>query len=153
MLFRSELTPETGTLVELVDASGKAVKSILLGKKHSRESPGDAGPMGGGGFPDGRYVKAGELIALVGDPISTADNKPQDWISKDFFKVEKPIAVKVDHLVASNSFSIKRDNEFGDWKLENAAPHEKLDSSKVSGFSSVLSWPRDRKSTRLNSSH
>ena len=73
-----ELTPETGTLVELVDASGKAVKSILLGKKHSRESPGDAGPMGGGGFPDGRYVKAGELIALVGDPISTADNKPQD---------------------------------------------------------------------------
>lgn len=131
-----ELTRETGTLVELLDAGGKALKSIVLGKKHSRETGAE-----GGGFPDGRYVKAGEVIALVGDVLSAADNKPQDWMSKDFFKVEKPVSVDVKYAVETNSFRVVRENEFGEWKLEEPRGDEKLDSGKAGGFSSLLSYP------------
>ena len=78
---------------------------------------------------------------MINDPLSNADAKASEWISKDFFKVEKPKAVSVRHGVETNSFALSREGDAGEWKLDGAAPEEKLDSGKTSGFSSILSYP------------
>lgn len=135
-----ELTKDTATTLELMDAGGKPVKTILLGRKHIKEGA-DNSQFGGGGFPTGRYVKVGDTVALVADPVSTADSRPADWIDKDFFKIEKPKSVVVQGRSPTNTFSLTRDNEFGEWKLADAKTDEKIDANKLSTYSSLLSAP------------
>lgn len=136
-----ELTKEAGTLVELLDKDGKTIKSVMLGKKHSRGS-GDDSPFGGGGMPDGRYVQVGsgtEGVALVADALANANPKPEDWIAKDFLKVEQPIFIQVTHPDSTNSFTLSRTNEFGDWQLAEAQAGQELDKSKLFSFNTILS--------------
>ncbi len=143
--------PETNTavLVELRDQSGKAIKSLLLGKTHMRKSEGRPSPMGemgdNEGFPDGRYVMVGtgaKTLAVVSDPLSNLEAKPESWLNKDFFKVEKIRSIAVAYPVATNSWKVTRDTESAsEWKLADAKAEEKLDSSKTSSFSYALSSP------------
>jgi hypothetical protein len=139
----------TAVLVELRDQSGKVIKSLLLGKTHMRKSEGRPSPMGemgdNEGWPDGRYVMVGtggKTVAVVSDPLSNLEAKPEAWLNKDFFKVEKIRSVAVAFPVATNSWKVTRDTETGtDWKLADAKPEEKLDSAKTSSFSYALSSP------------
>jgi hypothetical protein len=143
--------PETNTavLVELRDQSGKVIKSLLLGKTHMRKSEGRPSPMGemgeNEGFPDGRYVMVGtgaKTLAVVSDPLSNLEAKPDQWLNKDFFKVEKIRSVAVVFPVATNSWKASRDTETAsEWKLADAKPEEKLDSAKTSSFSYALNSP------------
>jgi len=147
------LPPGTGTntavLVELRDQGGKVIKSLLLGKTHMRKSEGRPSPMGemgdNEGWPDGRYVMVGteaKTVAVVSDPLSNLEAKPDQWLNKDFFKVEKIRSIAVTYPVATNSWKVTRDTETAsDWKLADAKPDEKLDSSKTSSFSYALSSP------------
>jgi hypothetical protein len=134
------------TVVEFHGADGKLLRSLLLGKKHLRKSnrPSPFGEMGDEGWPDGRYVKAGADagdVVLVSESFSNIEPKPEQWINKDFFKIEKPRSISVAFPAATNSWKLTRETENGDWKLAEAKPGEQLDSSKVSGFSSALSSP------------
>ena len=139
----------TAVLVELRDQNDKVIKSLLLGKTHMRKSEGRPSPMGemgdNEGFPDGRYVMVGtgaKTVAVVSDPLSNLEAKPDQWLNKDFFKVEKIRSIAVVFLVATNSWKVSRDTETAsDWKLADAKPDEKLDSSKTSGFSYALNSP------------
>jgi hypothetical protein len=129
-----------GVLVELRDAAGKPVRSLLLGAKHMREGRG-GGPMGDTGWPDGRYIMVdgkADNIALVSDALTQAEPKPEDWISKDFIKVEKLKAVNVTASVATNNWNLARDTENGEWKLADAKGDEKADASKCSGLNYLL---------------
>ena len=81
----------TAVQVELLDQNGKAIKSLLLGKTHMRKSEGRPSPMGemgeNEGFPDGRYVMVGagaKTVAVVSDPLSNLEAKPDQWLNKDF---------------------------------------------------------------------
>ncbi len=133
----------SGTLVELKDASGKTIKSVLLGKKYSKQS-GQPSPFGDGGFDAGRYVlslPAGDRVAIVSDPLNNLEPKAGPWLKKDFFKVEKVKSMAVTSAVASNSWAISRASETNDWVLADAKPTEKLDASKASGASAALSMP------------
>lgn len=133
----------SGTLVELKDATGKPLKSLLLGKKDMKQS-GQPSPFGDDGFPVGRYVlglPAGERVAIVSDPLNNLEPKPASWLNRDFFKVEKVKSIAVVSGVASNSWSISRASETNDWVLADAKPTEKLDASKVSGAAAALSGP------------
>lgn len=137
----------TGILVEFKDATGKTLKSLLLGKQHMRKGA-PSTPMGLGegeeGYPDGRYVMVGtgaKTVALLNDPLGNMDVKPDQWLSKDFFKVEKIRAIAATFPAATNSWKVTRDTETGDWKLADAKPDEKLDSAKTSNFSYALSSP------------
>lgn len=137
----------TGILVEFKDAAGKTLKSLLLGKQHMRKSE-QSSPMGMGGgeegYPDGRYVMVGtgaKTVAVLNDPLGNMDVKPDQWLNKDFFKVEKIRSIAATFPVATNSWKITRETETGDWKLADAKPDEKLDSSKTSSFSYALSSP------------
>jgi hypothetical protein len=139
----------TAVLVEMRDQNGKVIKSLLLGKTHMRKSEGRPSPMGemgdNEGWPDGRYVMVGtgaKTVAVISDPLSNLEAKPEAWLNKDFFKVEKIRSIAVAYPVPTNSWKVTRDTETGsDWKLADAKPEEKIDSAKTSSFSYALSSP------------
>jgi len=149
-LSRFELVPGAGTNAALVvDFKGekdKALQSLLLGKKHMRKStrPSPYGDMGDAGWPDGRYVKVGEnskTVDLISDGLANIEPKPDQWLNKDFFKVDKVRSISVEFPVATNSWKVSRETETGEWKLADAKPGEQLDTSKTSSFSNPLSSP------------
>lgn len=134
-----------GVLVELLAGDGKVLKSVLLGKKVMRESEESSPFGGGGGFPVGRYVMIGgdaKTAALVNDALGGSEAKSEDWLSKDFFKVEPPIlSVSVLKPEPTNSFNLTRTNEFAAWELAEAKGEEKVDTSKVSPYGTLLGSP------------
>jgi hypothetical protein len=146
-LGRFDLLPpgpatNTGTLVEFKDASGKTLDSVLLGKKHLNK-PATGSPYGGEGWPDGRYVRAGgaKSVVVISDPLDNANPKPESWLNKDFFSIEKPRTIAVQFPEATNSWKLTRAAETNDWELADARPGEKLDPSKISGVTSAFSSP------------
>ncbi len=133
----------SATVVEFKDAAGKILASLRVGAKHMKKSDRPS-PFGDdGGFPNGRYVMAGNegAVSVVLDPLSQADPKPEQWLNRDFFKVEKPKSIAVKAPEATNSFKIFRENETAEWQLVDATPEEKLDNGKASGLASALSYP------------
>jgi hypothetical protein len=150
LLGRFSLAPGEGsnspTIVDLRDKDGKLVKSFSLGKKHmqksNRPSP-FGGDMDNEGVPDGRYVKLNDsdTIALVSEPFSNLEPKPDQWLNKDFFKVEKIRSISATFPVQTNSWKVSRETESGEWKLADAKAGEQLDSGKTSGLNNALSSP------------
>jgi hypothetical protein len=134
-----------GIQLELLGADGKTLKSILLGKTHSRGGEESPSPMGGGGsMPNGRYVMiSGDIrsVSLVSDPLSNVETRAEEWLEKEFFKVELPRRIEIIGSEAMNNFTLSRTNELGEWQLADAKPEEKPDSSKATLFSSALSAP------------
>lgn len=151
-LGRLELLPpdkgaNAGTLVEFKDKSGKTLNSLLLGKKHMRESHGGGdSPFGGGGggYPDGRYVMVGEdasTVAVVSEPFSNIEPKPEEWLNKDFFKVEKVKSISLTTTNATNNWKLSRESETNDWKLAELKTGEQLDTAKISWVNNAFSSP------------
>ena len=130
-------------VVEFKDQAEKPIRTMLLGKKDMKKSSGRSQFGGDESFADGRWVKVGDgsSIALISDPLENMEPKPDEWLNKDFFRVEKAKTIEVDFPVATNSWKLTRDSETADWKLANAKKGEELDSSKVSGVSSPFSSP------------
>lgn len=153
-LAKLGLVPGAGTnsavVVDFKDKDDKPIRSLLLGKKHMKKSnrPSPMGEMddeeGGGGWPDGRYVKVGsdsKDVDLISDALANVDTKPDQWLNKDFFKAEKIRSVAANFPVATNSWKLSRETENGEWKLADAKPTEQLDNSKASGVGNSLSSP------------
>ena len=149
-LPRLALAPGQGTnspvVVEFKDQSGKTLKSLRLGKKHVRKSdrPSPFGDMGDEGFPDGRYVQAGagsDTVALIGDALANVEPKADSWLNKDFFKAERVRSVGVTYPVETNSWSISRETETGEWKLADPKPGEQLDAVKAGSTANPFSFP------------
>lgn len=132
-----------GTLVEFKDKSGKTINSVLLGAKSMKESGGDS-QFGGGSFPDGRYIMVGtdvQSVALVTEAFSNVEPKPEDWLNKTWFKVEKIKSIAVTSTNATNSWKLTRESETAEWKLDGAKADEGLDAAKSGGVTSALSYP------------
>ena len=132
-----DLTGTAATVVELLGSDGKAIRTLRLGKQSTKGGGGDDA-FGGGGYPDGRYVQVGDSVSLVGDPLSNARPSPEEWIAKEFVKVEQPLSVRIVHPESSNSFTLTRTNEFADWTLVEPAEGEVLDKNKIYSFASLL---------------
>jgi hypothetical protein len=147
-LSRFGLVPGQGTnaamVVDFKDQSGKLLRSLLLGKKHLRKSEQPSafgGGLGDEGWPDGRYVKAGNAaadVALISDALSNIEPKPDQWLNKDFPKIEKIRSIAATFQNPTNSWKLTRETETGEWKLADPKPGEQLDSSKTSGVASPL---------------
>ena len=133
-----------GTLVEFKDQGGKSLSTLLLGTKSMREAQGES-PMGGGGaWPNGRYVIADgnvKSVALVTETFNNIEPKPEDWVSKDWFKIEKLKSASVVFPASSNNWTLMRPTETGEWKLPDAKPDEYLDSTKTSSLNYMLNAP------------
>jgi hypothetical protein len=138
---------KAGTLVEFKGAGNKEIKTFLLGAKHMRKQQGGGeSPFGDepGGYPDGRYIMTSlnsDSVAVVSDPISNADPKPEFWLNKDFFKVEKLKSVSIQSPEATNSWSAARESENGSWTIADAKPEEKFDTNKLSSLSYAMNNP------------
>ena len=134
----------SGTLVELKDKGGKAIRSMLLGKKQVRKSD-TPSPFGGGGdFPVGRWITTSAkpgVASLVSETFNEAEPKADQWLDKEFFKVEKVRAVSLTTTNATNSWRIARETESGEWKLADPRAGEVVDTNKLSALSSVLASP------------
>jgi hypothetical protein len=136
----------SNVVVELSDQNGKVIKSILLGKTH-RQKPRGASPFGDtddAGYPDGRYVMVGtnsSTVALISDPLSTVEPRPEQWLDKGFFKVEKIRSVSVAYPEATNSWKVTHQTETSPWQLGDATPTEQLDATKITTATSQLGSP------------
>lgn len=149
-LGRLELLPpgpgsNTATLVEFRDKADKVVTGLLLGKKQMKEAPQRSEmDFGGGGWAVGRFVMVAGTsgsAAVISDALENITSKADQWLSKDFFKVEKPKSVTVTYPEATNSWSLSREAETGDWTLADAKAEEKLDNSKASSATGGLGYP------------
>jgi len=133
----------TGTRVEFKTDDGKAVASLLLGKKYMKKGD-PSSPFGSEGYPAGRYVLVSgqpKQAALVSDSLSEIEAKPDLWLNKDFFKVEKLKTVALTHSDPTNSWKLYREIENGELKLADPQAGEQLDTGKSSSAGSVLSYP------------
>lgn len=135
------------TVVEFRDATGKALKTLTLGKTVMDNSSASAGMDefgGGGGYPKGRYVQVSGMTdsaAVISDALTDVSPDAGHWLSKNFFKVEKPKTIAVTFPEATNSWTLTRETEAGEWKLVDAKADEKLDSGKSAGVTSPFSSP------------
>lgn len=127
------------TLIELHDKDGKPVRSLLLGKQQMRDSGGQFG-----GFPVGRWLALPdnkETVFVASETFSEVAPKPENWLNKDFFKVEKLTGLLLVSTNADGSWSLVRTNETAEWTLVDARLGEELDKSKVSGLNWAFSSP------------
>ena len=137
----SEDTKDAGTKLELKDAEGKVLQSILFGK----ESQGQADPSSPfGPSGTGRYVLVGEnTVGEINETLSSdLKTDPADWLNKeDFFKVEKIKSVSISQPNAEESWALIRNKEGEDMSLVDPKPDEKLDSSKGNSAGRVFGYP------------
>ncbi|MGV3774185.1 MAG: DUF4340 domain-containing protein [Verrucomicrobiales bacterium] len=135
----------SATLVEFKGADNKNLQTILLGKKYVKDS-GGASPFGGGGdFPVGRYLTVTEQnpprVWLVSETFANIEPNPDQWLNKDFFKIEKIKSFAVNHPEETNSWSLLRDNESADWKFAEAKENESADKAKTSSLNYAFNSP------------
>ena len=67
--------------------------------------------------------------------------KPEDWLKKDWFKVEKLKSISVTTTNATNNWKLARESETGEWKLADAKKDEALDNGKSGTATSAFSYP------------
>jgi hypothetical protein len=130
----------SGTLVEFKDNKSAHLKSIVLGKKVMKEAP--AGGMGmGGGFPAARYVMVPETkkVWIVNETFSNIETEPEQWLDKEFFKVEKIKSIDVTSPNPTNTWNLSRETETGDWKMNDLKEGENFEASKASTLNHALS--------------
>lgn len=109
----------TGTLVELSDASGKVLASMVLGKVSLKKDPMNPLPNAKDGVPAGRHVLVaghGDTVAVVSDPLEKAVAAPGAWVAKDFFKADRIRSLQLAGEGVS-PWKIARDEEWGQWKF------------------------------------
>jgi hypothetical protein len=148
-LPRLSLVPGQGTnsplVVDFKDQNDQTIKSLLLGKKHMRKTdrPSPYGDVGEEGYPDGRWVKLSDsdLVAVISEPFDKIEPKADQWLNKDFFKIEKPRSIAAAFPAATNSWKLTHDSETAEWKLADAKPGEQLDTTKASGVANPLGSP------------
>ena len=131
--------PEMGTLVELSDASGKKLASIVAGKNHTTSSP-EAGPIMGG-MVTGRYVMladAPQTAYLVTETLSDLQTSPAQWIDKNFIRPGQPKRIEVKSQVGDRNWTIEREAPGAGWKLAGAGKNQNLDTSKLLGIDSLV---------------
>jgi hypothetical protein len=133
---------KSGTKLTFSDGAGERIATVVLGRKHVRQG-GDPTGMGGGGWPDGRYLRVlngSQQVALVSDALTEVEAKADRFLDKEFVRVEKLKSIAVRHPGGEGSWGLSREAEGGAWKLEDAGELEKVDSSKVSFANSVLAY-------------
>lgn len=128
-----------GTLLDLKDSGGKPLAALLLGKKYLRNP--DQPASEGGGIAAGRYVMGQDdsnRVFLVADTFDEIQLKPEQWLNRDFVKVENPKSIAIAGTAAGMNWKIVRDGAASPWKLADAKPGEELDNAKASGVASLF---------------
>ena len=129
---------ENGTLVELKDAKGKVLASATLGEQHMSKPRGQAAQFGGGGYPDGRYMKFGDGVVLVKDALEAFDGDPKKWCEGRICSVPSADVKAVSYTKDGKTVNLTRKDST--WSLEGLGEKEELDTSKTYSLDSALSY-------------
>ena len=126
------------TTVSVKDAKGKELAKATLGDQHKSKPKGQASMYGGGGYPDGRYVKFGEKTVLVKDTLDAFDGDFKKWIDARICAVPSADVTAVTYAKGGEKVELtKKDST---WTLAGLGPKEELDTSKTYSLDSALSY-------------
>ena len=127
------------TSITFKAADGKILAQLLVGKKYFKKEPeGDASKAQG----DGRFVMLAsdpQQVYTVSDPLRLATASSGDWISKEGVAIERVKTLEVKPADGTDGYRIERVTDGIDWKLDRAAPGQKLDVSRANAASYSLS--------------
>ena len=129
----------SSTLIDLKGGGDQRLGALLLGKTHTRESEEPAGL--GGGSAAGRYVMAQDgsnRVYLVSETFDEAQTKPEQWLSRDFIKVENPRLITIAGSTPGTNWTMTRAHTSAQWELVDAKPEDQFDSTKATGLSTLL---------------
>jgi hypothetical protein len=129
----------SSTLLDLKSADDKRLAALLLGKKHLRNSDQAFGQSAG--IPAGRYVMAQDgsnRVFLISETLDEVQIKPEQWLSRDFVKVENPKSIVVAGATPGMNWKVTRDDASAPWKLVDAKRGEELDSAKVQSLANAF---------------
>lgn len=133
---------QAGVAVRLFGKDEKPLAELLLGKLHRRGAEGG----GEGGIAAGRYVLplggGASRVALVSETFDDAEAKPEQWLQKDFVKIEGIRAIELAGAEEGMRWKLARPEPGGAWGLEGAAESEKLDTAKIPSADALLGAPR-----------
>ena len=129
---------ESGTKVDLKNAKGAVLASVTLGEQHMSKPRGQAAQFGGGGYPDGRYVKFGDGVVLVKDSLDAFDGDPKKWCESRICSVPSADVKEVSYTKDGKTVKLTRKDST--WNLEGLGSKEELDSSKTYSLDSALSY-------------
>lgn len=127
---------ETGTGLELKGRDGKSIAALLLGRKTTKQVnlPG----LTGESVPSGRYVLVAtdpQRMNVVAEPFTTVTAKPQQWLAREYLKVERIKSLTVLGPDGKERWSVMRPGEAAGWTW--SAPG-KLDGGKAQDGASAL---------------
>ena len=128
---------QSGTRVEFAAGEGKALASLIVGKKYFKrevDNPEKA-------RADGRFVALPEepkVVYIVSDPLAQATTRSSEWLDKSSFQVEKVKTLEV-RYPDGGGYRIERDGDNAEWRLAAPRPGEKLEVSKANAASYSLS--------------
>ncbi len=132
---------QVGTLLEFFDTTGKLVGSLILGKESSSGDNTTSWQMGGGG----RFVldpSKPDRVALIPESFTEADPNVRQWLSDDFFSIQKARSIVVTNAEGTEAWRVQRENETGQFALENIPEGREVDTNKLSSLSTLLAYPR-----------
>jgi hypothetical protein len=146
---------DSGTRVELAAQDGKALASLVVGKKYWKREPESPEKTPA----DGRFVGLpGEpqRAYLVSDPLAQASTRSADWIDRTAFKVEKVKSLEV-RMADGGGYRIERSGDNADWRMDGLRAGEKVDAGRANAASYSLSLleladvaPKDAQDTGLD---
>lgn len=146
---------DAGTQVELAAPDGKALASLVVGKKYWKREPESPEKTPA----DGRFVglpAQPRQAYLVSDPLAQASASTAEWIDRTSFKVEKVQSLEV-RYPEGGGYRIERSGDNAEWRIDGAGPGEKVDTGRANAASYSLSLleladvaPKDAKDTGLD---
>jgi Domain of unknown function (DUF4340) len=138
-LTEPDSAPSSSVLIDLKANDEKRLAALLLGKKHLRES-GQAFASGGS-VPVGRYVApqdGSKPVFLISEMFDDAQTKPEQWLNRDFVKIEKSKLIAVAAPNPGTNWRLIRDSDSAPWKFADPKRGEELDNAKASSLAALL---------------
>lgn len=141
-----KLTDDSGAItVALLDKDNKALKTIVFGKKHEKESEQPAMNMYGmsGNTPLGRYLKMEDgTCVLVANTFAVIDETAANWLDKDFFKITDIKSATLSENLKP-VWTVSRETKSADFTIVGTIPDTKEpDSTKLNAIKNAFSWIR-----------
>ena len=124
--------------VALKNGAGQELGALTLGETHMGKPRGQMAQFGGGGYPDGRYVKFGDGVVLVKDALDAFDGDPKKWCEARICSVPSADVNAVSYTKDGKTVKLTRKDST--WSLEGLGAKEELDTSKTYSLDSALSY-------------
>ncbi len=124
------------------DASGNELSTLTFGK--NLDAAGSQSPFGGGAT--GRFVRNhadDSGFYAVSEVFGILSTDPKDWLSDEFFKVEKIKTISLTKPGSDdNEWTITREDEEAEFAFAEAFPGVKIDPAATGPLKSLFSFAR-----------